>query len=104
MKALLIALFVLLPSIVMAAPFLICTAPDSAQQVTAYNIYQDGTLIGHVLAEADGSLKFDLEGITPGAYTFTATAANAWGESPLSDPYISPTSASAPSGVSLVAE
>ena len=88
-----------------ADPFLVCDAPDPAEQVTHYNIWQDGILIGDkVSAQLDGSLKMDLEGIMPGVYSFTTTAINVWGESDTADPYVSPTGATAPVGVGLVAQ
>ena len=79
-----------------ASPFLICDPPDPATQVDFYIIYQDGVAIATFPAEADGSLKFDLSEIVPGAYTWTIKSKNVWEESPLSNPYISPSSAGSP--------
>ena len=84
-----------------AAPFLVCDPPAAEMQVTEYDIYKDGLKIGTSPAQADGSLKYDLQGITPGQYTWTATAINVWGASELSDPYVSPALVGKPSGVGL---
>ena len=61
-----------------------------------------GVSLGIVDAQADGSLKYDLQAISPGAYTWTATAKNTWGTSAPSDPYVSPTGSTAPQGMGLV--
>jgi len=104
MKRLLIMLisFVMLTGITYAAPFLICDAPDPAEQVVSYIIYRDGVEIGTTVAEADGSLKMDLASITPGVYTWTIRSVNAWEESPLSNPYVSPSGASVPQNTRMV--
>lgn len=83
-------------------PFLVCDPPPSDQQVTAYNIYQDGTqYAANVPAQSDGSLLLDLQDLAPGQYEWTAEAINAWGLSALSDPYISPSAVTAPSGLRM---
>ena len=84
------------------APFLVCDPPPVEQQVTSYEVFQDGTSLGTVTAEADGSLNYDLSGVTPGAYEFTAKAINVWGVSELSNPYTSPAAVNAPSGLNLI--
>ena len=86
------------------APFLVCTTlnPD-VDGVTKYKVYKDGVFLAESDAKADGSLKLDLAGVTPGAYEWTITAKNVWGiEGPLSDPYVSPGVPSAPIGVGMV--
>jgi len=86
----------------LAAPFLVCDVPDPAQQVVSYIIYQDGVEVGTPAAEPDGSLKMDLQDITPGVYEWTARAVNAWGQSEVSDPYISPSGAGKPANTRMV--
>ena len=80
-----------------AAPFLVCDDPPAAEQVTGYEVFQNGTSLGTVPAP----LHFDLQGVVPGAYDFTATAINAWGASQPSDPYVSPASATQPLNVNM---
>ena len=93
------------PGIANAGPFLVCDAPNPAEQVVSYEVYQDGALMAATNdMDADGSLRFDLAGTPPGQYEFTAKACNVWGCSDLSNPTQSPPNASVPSGVSLVAE
>jgi hypothetical protein len=99
MKYIAIIMFVLMASSVYAEPFLVCDSPE--EQVDSYNIYKDGVKIGTSPAQPNGSLRYDLTGITPGRYTWTAEAANVWGVSDLSDPYISPALAQKPSNVGL---
>lgn len=83
-----------------ASPFLICDPQKGAE---TYNVTQDGViLVTDHPAEADGSLRFDLEGLAPGAYTFRAAACTEpWGCSEESDPYLSPEPVNSPTGLSL---
>jgi len=97
-KTVLLLVVCFLPAICLANPFLVC---DPVDGVVDYEIYKDGIKIGGVPAQADGSLLYDLQGITPGQYTWTAKACNEWGCSDLSDPYQSPAPAQKPSGVRL---
>ena len=94
----LLIMLLLLPSIVSAAPFLIC---DPQAGVETYQVYQDGAEIAaDVPAEADGSLRYDLVGVVPGVYEFTAKSCNVWGCSALSpDPFTSPGAAQPPIGI-----
>ena len=85
-----------------AAPFLVCDAPDPASQVISYVVYQDGVEVATPLAESDGSLRMDLQAITPGVYEWTAKAVNAWGQSEASDPYVSPSGAGKPLNTRMV--
>ena len=96
-KLFLIMAMVLMASTALAAR-LVCDPPDPAEQVTSYEVFQDGISLGITPAP----LNFDLQGITPGAYTFTATAINAWGASQPSNPYISPKSTTKPSNISMI--
>ena len=99
MKTLII--FLLMTGLASANPFLVCDPPPPDQQVENYEIFQDGVLVASPPAQPDGSLKYDIVGITPGQYTFTAKAVNAWGVSGLSNPYVSPAPAGNPLGVGL---
>jgi hypothetical protein len=83
-----------------AGPFLVCDPPAIDQDVEYYQIYQHGTLIADQIdPESDGSVRYDMEGMTPGSYKFTAKACNIWGCSADSNPYISPGVAIPPSGL-----
>ena len=90
-----LAMILLLPALAIGAPFLVCDEPPAAEQVTGYEVFQDGVSIGTTSAP----LNFDLQGVVPGAYDFTATSINVWGSSSPSNPYISPTSAAQPSNL-----
>lgn len=87
--------------VAMAGPFLV--SDPTTEPVETYEVYRDGELVeAGVAAQPDGSLKYDLEGLAPGVYTFTATACAApWGCSELSDPFESPQPASKPAGLRL---
>ena len=103
MKKIVIALFIICVCSVSvnASPFLVCDPPSAEMQVTEYEIYKNGVKIGTSPAQVDGSLRYDLEGITPGQYTWTATATNIWGPGEISDPYVSPALVGKPLGVGL---
>jgi hypothetical protein len=93
-------IFILLafPAIALAGPFLVCDPPDPAEQVTSYTIYKDG----EVFAEnVPAPMNYDLNGLAPGQYTWTATAHNVWGASEPSNPYISPSGASSPTNLQM---
>ena len=93
MKKIILVLAILVMAVsVSAAPFLVCDDPPVAELVTSYEVFQDGISLGVTPAP----LHFDLQGVTPGAYSFTATAINAWGSSSPSNPYISPSVAGQP--------
>ena len=97
MKALFLVLAILAIAVSVSAARLQCDSPDPAEQVTSYEVFQDGVSLGM----APAPLNFDLQGITPGVYEFTATAINAWGVSSASNPYISPASATPPSNINM---
>jgi hypothetical protein len=84
-----------------AAPFLIC---DPQAGVETYTIFQDDTEIATgIPSEEDGSLKYDLEGINPGAYEFNAKACDVWGCSEVSaNPTQSPAPSQPPTGLEMV--
>ena len=102
MAKFLIPLIVLLSfTIASAAPFLVC---DPQADVDYYKIYSNGQLVAdNVAPDQSGTFgfKYDLQGLTPGSYEWTAEACNAWGCSSLSDPYISPTVLSPPESLRL---
>jgi hypothetical protein len=99
MKKIILAMAILamalMASVAWSAPFLRCDDPPAAEKVTQYEVFQDGVSLGFTPAP----LNFNLTGITPGAYNFTAKAINVWGSSSPSNPYISPTAAGQPSGL-----
>jgi len=104
MKRFLIMLigFIMLAGVASAAPFLVCDAPNTVEQIKSYIVYRDGVQVGTSIAEPDGSLKMDLQSITPGVYTWTAVAVNVWGNAGLpSDPYVSPSGANAPQNIRM---
>jgi hypothetical protein len=87
---------------VFAGPFLVCDPPAADEQITHYEIYQDGVLIAATNdMELDGSVNYDLVGKAAGQYEFTAKACNVWGCSDLSNPTQSPLAASAPKNMQL---
>ena len=99
MKKIILAMAILVMAVsVGAAPFLVCDDPPAEEQVTSYEVFQDGISLGITPAP----LNFDLNGVTPGAYDFTATAINAWGSSSPSNPYISPANATQPSNINMI--
>ena len=75
----------LLPATSRAAPFLIC---DPQTEVTEYIIDINGTELSAFSAEADGSMRYDLQGLAEGSYTVKAKAGNLWGWSAFSDPFV----------------
>ena len=97
-----IAGILLMVGVCQAAPFLVCDPPDPAEQIISYIVYQDGTEIATPTAQPDGSLRMDLQAITPGVYNWTAKAVNVWRQSDNSDPYISPSAATKPQATRMV--
>ena len=83
-----LAMVVLFPVIAIASPFLVC---DPQAGVVEYdvNIEENGIPVmgGTVLAEADTTLRFDLEGIPNGVYNARVRAFNLWGGSDWSLPF-----------------
>ena len=101
MKAIFCLAILLMATNAWGAPFLVCDVPPAEQQITQYEVYQDGVLLATVDAEGDGSLRYDLVAVTPGAYDWTAKALNVWGVSVLSDPYVSPDGAGKPTSLRM---
>jgi hypothetical protein len=90
-------------SVSWAGPFLVCDPPADPDSVETYEIFKDGILLADgIPKQPDGSVRYDLDGTTPGRYTFTAKACNAvWGCSGLSNPYVSPPGAGNPSNLRM---
>jgi len=65
----------LLPVLAFGNPFLVC---DPQEGVTYYDLEINGTMTEGIPAEADGSIKYDLAGITEGDYTVRARCYNLW--------------------------
>ena len=88
-------------TLAISAPFLIC---DPQAGVDKYEVYQDGSEIAtDIPAQPDGSLRYDLAGVTPGSYEFNAKACDVWGCSALSaNPTQSPAPSSPPTGLEMV--
>jgi len=100
-KTLIIILGLLLGnSLVFASPYLVC---DPQAGVDTYTVYQDGTEIAtKVVAQSDGSLKYDLKNIAPGSYEFNAKACDVWGCSSVSvNPIQSPAPSQPPTGLKM---
>lgn len=65
------------------------TANDAIEQVTKYNVYQDGTKVLEV-----ASSPALLPNVVPGVRQFQVAPVNLWGEGPKSDPVVTPPAAS----------
>jgi hypothetical protein len=100
-KLLLVMAFMLLASTSFAAPFLVC---DPQAGVVGYEITG---LVGEPIsfvAQADGSLKYDLAAIQNGTYTLTVAACNMWGCSSTAPFVFTKQLPSAPVGLRLLAK
>ena len=68
-----------------AAPFLVC---DPQAGVVFYNLDTDGTIANDIPAQPDGSIHYDLAGMTVGAHGFKLQAIGDGGwPSDWSDPF-----------------
>ena len=84
---------------IQAEPFLVC---DPQEGVDYYNIYQDDVLIySNQPAEVDGSVRYDLKDVTPGAYNWKVEACNDWGCKMSVNPYLSDTAIQSPENLRL---
>ena len=99
-KLLLVMAFMLLASTSFAAPFLV-TDPQSG--VVGYEITGLGEPVTFV-AQADGSLKYDLASVNSGTYTLTVAACNMWGCSSTAPFSFTKQVPSAPAGLRIVAD
>ncbi len=87
MKRLLVALLLVLAFsvTVFAAPFLIC---DPQAGVISYNLDIDGAVINGILSQPDGSIYYNLAGMSAGPHIFKAQAIGQGGwPSDWSDPF-----------------
>ena len=101
MKKLLIVIAVLLfATSASAAPFLVC---DPQAGVVGYEITGLGEPVSFV-AQADGSLKYDLASVPNGTYTLTVAACNVWGCSSTAPFGFSKQTPSAPAGLRIATE
>ena len=83
-----------------AAPFLVC---DPQAGVVGYEITGLGEPVTFV-AQADGSLKYDLASVNNGTYTLTVAACNMWGCSSTAPFSFSKQIPAAPVGLRIAAE
>ena len=83
-----------------AAPFLVC---DPQAGVVGYEITGLGEPVTFV-AQADGSLKYDLASVNNGTYTLTVAACNMWGCSSTAPFVFTKVIPTAPVGLKLTAE
>ena len=83
-----------------AAPFLVC---DPQAGVVGYEITGLGEPVSFV-AQADGSLKYDLASVQNGTYTLTVAACNVWGCSSTAPFGFSKQTPSAPAGLRIATE
>lgn len=85
-------ILILWPSLVFASPFLVCDPNPGAEKII---LEINGVEIPEFPAEADGSLRYDLEVLVEGDFTIRAKAGfGVWGWSewsaPLSDTKVIP--------------
>jgi hypothetical protein len=99
-QTLTIAAILLLSTTAYAAPFLV-TDPQAG--VVGYEITGLGEPVSFV-AQADGSLKYDLASVNNGTYTLTVAACNMWGCSSTAPFGFSKQVPSAPAGLRIVAD
>lgn len=100
-KTLLVIAFMLLSSAAFAAPFIVC---DPQEEVIGYDItgLPGGTV--SYIAQADGSLKYDLAAVPNGTYELTVAACNMWGCSSTVPFVFTKQLPSAPAGLRLLAK
>jgi len=71
-----LVLVVLIPMLVLASPYLVCSSQTG---VTSYQFTGDTFFVSPKTAETDGSIRYDLVGISNGAHTIGLIACNVWG-------------------------
>ena len=100
MKKFIIALL-LLPSLSFASPFLVCDPLAGISYYAVTNL--DGLSNPNVAAQADGSIKMDLAGLTAGTYTVAVQACdNLWGcSAPANFTFTKPATISLPASIKL---
>lgn len=86
----LIAFFIVTgPAVVFGGPFLVSdpVANCDPAEGCRFEVFENGVKFAEAPAQANGSMRIDLQGIAPGAHTVTARAVNMWGASAMSDPF-----------------
>lgn len=82
---LIVGILFMVVGVCQAAPFLVCDAQDG---VTKYVLDIDGVELPEGIAEADGSIHYDMASyVNTGNHTVRAKAGNVWGWSTYSDPF-----------------
>lgn len=99
MKKLIVFFIILFAVPCFASPFLVS---DPAVGVVSYNITGDPFFVSPVVAQADGSLRVDLAGISEGNHSITITASNMWGSSTPTNFTFGKSIPASPAGVRLV--
>lgn len=80
----------------MANVVLTWPANPAEEQVTGYNIFQDGNQVG-----STAETNFSINDIAPGVHEFTVAPVNVWGQGPLSDAVKTPPACSKIPSVSI---
>ena len=70
-KLLLTLIILLFPVFCFGAPFLVC---DPQAGVVSYNLDVDGAIIEDITAQINGSIHYDLAGMSAGPHVFKAQA------------------------------
>jgi hypothetical protein len=66
-------------------------AAPADEQVTKYDVFQDGVLAATVNPTAGAtSESASIPNVTPGVHAYTVQASNIWGPGPVSDPASTP--------------
>jgi hypothetical protein len=102
-RLVLLLVLVLFPAVLMAAPFLVCDAPEPGQDIATYSF--TGQLgFTSVASEIDGSLRANVVDAPVGTYTIEVKACNLWGEcsEPAPFDFVRPSVPNAPANIELV--
>jgi hypothetical protein len=108
LTAVLATVFVLVGSMAMASPFIVCDVPPAGENVTFYKVTGPAWVpTSNITAQTDGSIKWDVAAAPVGTSNLGFRACNMWGtiencstSSPF--PLVRPSLPSAPSGTRLV--
>ena len=74
-RMLFVIMFLIMPLIVNAGPFLICDPNPTAETY----LIEGSITASNIIAEGDGSIKYDLAGIAEGLFNIQVSACNLWG-------------------------
>jgi hypothetical protein len=88
-------------AVCLASPWLVS---DPQATVTSYTISGDTELNGTVTAQADGSLRKDLAGISAKSHTISVTCSNSWGTSTATPFTFTSGVPSAPGNIHIIAQ